>query len=56
MLRIAFSNEPIVFRAAVLAVGISSDWLYPADQVRALSDALSAVGGDARYAEIQSPN
>jgi homoserine O-acetyltransferase/O-succinyltransferase len=41
-------------RARVLAVGISSDWLFPADQVRALADSITAAGGDARYAEITS--
>ena len=43
-------------RAEVLAVGISSDWLYPAAQVRALADAITEAGGRARYAEIASPD
>ncbi len=41
-------------RANVLAVGIRSDWLYPARQVRALAEDISAVGGRARYIEIDS--
>ncbi len=42
-------------RASVLAVGISSDWLFPPTQVRALAEGIVAVGGQARYAEIDSP-
>ncbi len=41
-------------QARVLAIGISTDWLYPCDQVRALADAVTAAGGDAHYAEITS--
>jgi len=43
-------------RAEVLAVGISSDWLYPAAQVRALADAINQAGGRARSVEIDSPH
>ncbi len=43
-------------RARVLAVGISSDWLYPAPQVRALADSIVASGGSARYDELDSPH
>ena len=43
-------------RAQVLAVGISSDWLYPASQVRALADSIVASGGRARYVELDSPH
>ncbi len=43
-------------RAAVLAVGVDSDWLYPARQVRALAEGISAAGGNARYMEIHSPH
>ncbi len=41
-------------RAAVLAVGIDTDWLYPAQQMRALADGINAAGGRARYVEIHS--
>ena len=43
-------------QAPVLLVGIRSDWLYPAAEVRELRDALLAAGKDARYAELDSPN
>jgi homoserine O-acetyltransferase len=42
--------------APVVAVGISSDVLYPAYQSRELVDALVARGHDARYVEIDSPH
>jgi homoserine O-acetyltransferase/O-succinyltransferase len=41
-------------RAAVLAIGTDTDWLYPARQVRELAESIAAAGGCARYAEIQS--
>ena len=41
-------------RARLLAVGISSDWLFPAEQVRALAEGVRRTGGDVRYAEIAS--
>jgi homoserine O-acetyltransferase/O-succinyltransferase len=41
-------------RADVLAVGITSDWLYPPAQVSALADGIVAAGGRARYAEVVS--
>ncbi|MGZ3663982.1 MAG: homoserine O-acetyltransferase MetX [Ktedonobacterales bacterium] len=41
-------------RANVLAIGISTDWLYPADQVRALAEGINATGGKARYVELDS--
>lgn len=41
-------------QAEVLAVGISSDWLFPAAQVRALAEGITAAGGRARYAEVRS--
>jgi homoserine O-acetyltransferase len=41
-------------RAAVLAIGIDSDWLYPARQVREMAEGIAAVGGTARYAEMCS--
>ncbi len=43
-------------RSAVLAVGVDSDWLYPARQVRELAEGISAAGGNARYVEIHSPH
>jgi homoserine O-acetyltransferase len=40
--------------ARLLLVGISSDWLFPADEVRALAERACAVGVDASYAELVS--
>lgn len=42
--------------APVLLVGVSSDWLFPAAEVRELADKLRALGKDVTYAEIDSPN
>ncbi|MBA2276894.1 MAG: homoserine O-acetyltransferase, partial [Chloroflexia bacterium] len=42
--------------APVLLVGISSDWLFPPDEVRALAARLTALGKEATYIEIDSPN
>lgn len=42
-------------RASFLAVGTSSDWLFPPAQVRALAEGIQRAGGRARYAEIDSP-
>lgn len=42
-------------RAHVLAVGISSDWLYPPVQVRAIAEGIRANGGRADYRELDSP-
>lgn len=42
-------------RAPLLAVGVTSDWLFPAPQVHALAESITAVGCEARYAEIDSP-
>ncbi len=42
-------------RARVLAVGVSSDWLFPAEQARAIADGIRATGGQAQYREIVSP-
>ncbi len=42
--------------APVLVVGIRSDWLYPAADVRALHHDLLAAGKEAVYAELDSPN
>ncbi|MCI0337234.1 MAG: homoserine O-acetyltransferase [Acidobacteria bacterium] len=41
-------------RARALLVGISSDWLFPADEVKALSERMRDAGVEATYAEIQS--
>ena len=42
--------------AHVLTVGITSDWLYPPEQVQELAQSIVAAGGTARYAAIHSPN
>jgi homoserine O-acetyltransferase len=41
-------------RARVLLVGITSDWLFPPGDVRALAARMRAAGVDARYAELRS--
>ncbi|MDQ2976475.1 MAG: homoserine O-acetyltransferase [Acidobacteriota bacterium] len=41
-------------RARLLLVGISSDWLFPASDVRALAWAARAAGVKASYAELDS--
>jgi len=43
-------------QAPVLVVGIRSDWLYPAADVRALHQDLLDAGKEAEYAELDSPN
>ncbi|MCC6944300.1 MAG: homoserine O-acetyltransferase [Thermomicrobiales bacterium] len=43
-------------QAPVLVVGIRSDWLYPAADVRELHRDLLAAGKEAEYAELDSPN
>lgn len=45
-----------LIQADVLAVGISSDWLFPAAQVRALAEGITAAGGRACYVEVRSLN
>ena len=42
--------------AETLFVGISSDWLFPATEVRATAEAARAAGANARYVEIESNN
>ncbi|HET7036858.1 MAG TPA: homoserine O-acetyltransferase [Thermomicrobiaceae bacterium] len=42
--------------AATLAVGIRSDILFPAFQVREIADILTQQGREARYLELDSPN
>lgn len=41
-------------RGKVLLVGISSDWLFPAVDVRALATRLHSLGIDSRYLELSS--
>jgi homoserine O-acetyltransferase len=41
-------------RAKVLLIGISSDWLFPAADVKALAARLRAAGVDSRYLELVS--
>jgi homoserine O-acetyltransferase len=43
-------------RSRVLAVGISSDQLYSAAEVREGAEALIRIGGDGSYQEIESPH
>lgn len=43
-------------QAEVLAIGISTDWLYPARHVRSLAEGIVAAGGRADYQEIESPH
>lgn len=40
--------------ARVLLVGITSDWLFPADSVRALAERMRSAGVDCRYEELCS--
>ncbi|MDP8901395.1 MAG: homoserine O-acetyltransferase [Actinomycetota bacterium] len=42
--------------APLLLIGISSDWLFPPGDVRALAERIAARGKDAAYVEIDSPN
>jgi homoserine O-acetyltransferase len=42
--------------AEVLFVGISSDWLFPAREVRAAAELAKAAGAEAHYEEIESIN
>jgi homoserine O-acetyltransferase len=41
-------------RARVLMVGISSDWLFPPEDVRALAERMQAAGVGASYLELNS--
>jgi homoserine O-acetyltransferase len=43
-------------RVPVVAVGVSSDVLYPAYQSREIVAAVQAAGGTARYVELESPH
>jgi homoserine O-acetyltransferase len=40
--------------AEILFVGISSDWLFPASEVRATTEKARRAGAEASYAEIES--
>ncbi len=42
--------------AKVLFVGISSDWLFPALEVRGAAEQAKATGAEAYYTEIESLN
>lgn len=41
-------------KARVLLVGISSDWLFPAEEVKSLGDRMRDAGVEVEYAELQS--
>ena len=41
-------------KARVLLVGISSDWLFPAEEVKALGERMRETGVEVEYAELQS--
>ncbi len=41
-------------KARMLMVGISSDWLFPAAEVKALAERMREAGSNAEYAEINS--
>jgi homoserine O-acetyltransferase len=43
-------------QAPVLAMGISSDILYPAYQSREIVECVTAAGGEASYVELDSPH
>ena len=43
-------------RSKALFIGIRSDFLFPAARVRWLADRVRAAGGDAIYAELDSPH
>lgn len=43
-------------KSPMLFAGIRSDWLFPPDEIEALAKRAAALGIDARYAEIDSPD
>lgn len=43
-------------RAPMLLIGVSSDWLFPPDDIKTLTANLQRLGADATYREIGSPN
>lgn len=51
----SYGSEESAFariRAKVLMIGISTDWLFPPEDVRAFTDKMRAAGVSARYAEV----
>ncbi|CAN5576974.1 homoserine O-acetyltransferase [soil metagenome] len=42
--------------ATLLLVGIRSDWLYPAEEVRTLKERVESIGKTVAYEELDSPN
>jgi homoserine O-acetyltransferase/O-succinyltransferase len=42
--------------APMLLMGINSDWLYPAAEIKALADRVAALGKDVEYHELDSPH
>jgi homoserine O-acetyltransferase/O-succinyltransferase len=54
-----YASEEAALRrvaARVLLVGITSDWLFPEGEVRALARRLSSAGVRCRYEELASPH
>lgn len=52
-----YASEAAALRrvtARVLLVGITSDWLFPAEDVRALAGRMRAAGADCRYDQLKS--
>ena len=52
-----YASEPAAFSritAPVLLVGISTDWLFPPADVRALSRSIIDAGGRSEYVELDS--
>jgi homoserine O-acetyltransferase len=53
----SYGSEESAFariRASVLTVGVSTDWLFPAGDIRAFTARMQAAGVRARYAELAS--
>ena len=54
---LGYASAEVAYRriqAEVLLVGISSDWLFPPQDIEALGDAMRAVGVRCDYQELQS--
>ena len=54
---IGYESERVALeriKARVLLVGISSDWLFPAEEVRSLSERMRDAGVEVEYAELKS--
>jgi homoserine O-acetyltransferase len=52
-----YSSAPLAFEriaARVLLIGIDSDWLFPADDIRSLHDQLISAGVESTYHELTS--